>query len=178
MPTQLHLVFFQDGYRRIPGGLYIISTPESKKYLPDRGQEAAWKIGSSWDLGKRINNYLLSFPFDNPGLEIEGVLMMNHANTKSQQAEILEAERWVHKQIHTKYKPAKHYPGLSNGQRLNKDRVEWYRGIPLRVAFNVFEQAQQMFGGTCAFGNENYAHKWRAFAAKKKRKVLRIGTRG
>ena len=39
MPTQLHLEFFQDGYRRIPGGLYTISTPESKKYLPEQGKK-------------------------------------------------------------------------------------------------------------------------------------------
>ena len=57
MPTQLHLEFFQDGYRRIPGGLYIISTPESKKYLPEQGKKSSWKIGSSWDLGKRSEEH-------------------------------------------------------------------------------------------------------------------------
>ena len=38
MPTQLHLEFFQDGYRRIPGGLYIISTPESKNTCPNKAK--------------------------------------------------------------------------------------------------------------------------------------------
>jgi len=161
MPTQLHLEFFADRRRTIPGGIYVISSPESKVYRPNKGFKKAYKVGSSWDLGKRLNTYLLSFPFDNPGLEIEGALLMNLANTKGQQSSILQCERAVHSVLHKKYKADSYYPGFGNGQRLDKSRVEWYEGVPLRVIFNAIEEVQREFGGVFCEGNENYAHKWR-----------------
>ena len=167
MPTQLHLEFFSDGRRRVPGGIYVISSPESKVYRPKNGFKRAYKVGSSWDLGKRLNNYLLSFPFDSPGLEIEGGLLMNLANTKGEQSAILRCERSIHSELHRRYKADSHYPGFSNGQRLDKDRVEWYQGVPLSVIFSVIEAAQKEFGGVFCEGNENYAHKWRKHLTKR-----------
>ena len=100
MPTSLHEEFFAAGYRTIPGGIYVIASPESKKYRPEKGYKVAYKVGSSWDLGKRINNYLLSFPFDAPvGLEIEACLLMNQANTKAEKANIQKCEDWIHKAL-------------------------------------------------------------------------------
>ena len=101
MPSALHLEFFQDARRTVPGGLYVIGSPESKYYRPQRGYKKAYKIGSSWNLGKRINGYLLSFPFQRPhGLEIECALLMNLANTVKQKRAIAAAERYVHRQLH------------------------------------------------------------------------------
>jgi len=146
----------------------VISTPESKYYRTQKGFPRAFKVGSSWDLGKRINSYLLSFPFDAPeGLEIEAGLLMNHANTKKEKDSIMECERYIHKKLHTKYTAAKYFPGFGNGQRLNKDRVEWYSGVPLRVIFAVIRESQKEFGGVFCEGDDNFAHKWRAYSDNK-----------
>ena len=115
MPTALHLEFFQDGRRTVPGGLYVISSPESKYYRPQKGYKKAYKIGSSWNLGKRINGYMLSFPFERPhGLEIEACLLMNLANTVKEKRTIAIAEDYVHKQLHGHYTDLMQYPGQNS----------------------------------------------------------------
>ena len=122
MPSALHLEFFQDARRTVPGGLYVLSSPESKYYRPQKGFKRAYKIGSSWNLGKRINGYLLSFPFQQPhGLEIEGALLMNLANTVKEKRTIAIAEDYVHRQLHGHFLDKKHCPG-QEGSRLNMTR--------------------------------------------------------
>ena len=119
MPCSIHYDFYSKNRRAIPGGLYILSTPESKKYRPERGLKRAFKVGSSWDLGKRVNSYLLSFPWSDPaGLEMEAVLLMNQAVTDTDKKAIESAEDYVHKQLHALYPPARNYPGFKNGKRL------------------------------------------------------------
>ena len=167
MPTSLHEDFFGNNYRRIPGGLYVISSAESRVYRPQKGYKKAYKLGSSWDLGKRINNYLLSYPWSHPaGLEIECVLMMSHATTKAEKAHIQQCEKFVHRQLHKIYQETSHYPGFENGQRLNKDRIEWYQDVPIRVIANVIKYAQKYYGG-CFCEGGSYAEAWRVYKKKK-----------
>ena len=162
MPTSLHQDFFGHNYRRVPGGIYCVSSAESRVYRPQKGYKKAFKVGSSWDLGKRINSYLLSFPWSHPaGLEIECALLMNHANTKAEKARIQQCERFIHKQLHKIYPEASHYPGFENGQRLSKERVEWYQDVPIRVISNVIKFAQNYYGGAFVEGNQSYAEAWR-----------------
>ncbi len=158
MPCSIHHDFYSKRRRAIPGGLYVLSTPESKVYRPSQGYKRAYKVGSSWDLGKRINSYLLMAYDESAGLQLEGALLMNQASTDFDKVSILKAERWVHRQPHTLFTAAKHYPGFSNGQRLNKDRVEWYQGISLRVIKNVVRDAST-FGGVFCDGDCDYAKK-------------------
>ena len=53
MPTSIHADFFAHNYRDIPGGIYCISSAESRVYRPQKGYKKAFKVGSSWNLGKR-----------------------------------------------------------------------------------------------------------------------------
>ena len=167
MPTSLHLDFFSAGRRKIPGGIYCISSPESKYYRPKQGYPRAFKVGSSVSLGDRINSYLLSFPWSHPaGLEIECSILM-HANTKGQKLMIQRAERYIHSQLHKIYQEKSHYPGYANGQRLNADRIEWYEDVPLRVIQNVFKRAVESFSGVYVEGNRNYAQAWSDYETRK-----------
>ena len=139
MPSALHLEFFQDARRTVPGGLYVLSSPESKYYRPQRGYKKAYKLGSSWNLGKRINGYLLSFPCQRPhSLEIEAALLMNLAHATHEKRTIAVAERYVHSQLHGHYRDQSHYPG-SGASRLNTDKIEWYSGIDLEVIMKLLK---------------------------------------
>jgi len=173
MPTSLHAEFFTNKRRAVPGGLYCFSSPESKYYRPQQSRryKRAYKVGSTWDLGKRINSYLLSYPFSVPhGLELECVVMMNLANTQREKVAIQSAEDYAHKQLHERLGAnPRHYPGYANGQRLNIARVEWYSDVNIEVIKSLFRYISTHFG-TCVYaeGNENYAQKW-ADATKKKK---------
>ena len=168
MPSALHLEFFQDARRTVPGGLYVLSSPESKYYRPQKGFKRAYKIGSSWNLGKRVNGYLLSFPLQTPhGLEIEACLLMNLANTTKEKRTIAASEDYVHKQLHGHYTDPKHFPG-HEGSRLNIDRIEWYSGIDLDVILKLLKHVEGSYGGVLCRGNENYATKWREYLKRRR----------
>ena len=81
--------------------------------------------------------------------------------TQAEKARIQQCERFIHKQLHKIYEAPSHYPGFENGQRLNKDRVEWYQDVPIRVITNVIKYAQNYYGGAFCEGNESYAEAWR-----------------
>ena len=132
--------------------MYVLSTPESKHYRPQKGYKKPYKIGSSWNLGKRNNSYLLSFPFDRPhGLEIEACLLMNLAHTTKDKQTIASAENFVHSQLHGEYTNPKHYPG-AGGSRLNVNRIEWYSDIGIETIVGLLKHVEKSYGGVLCRG--------------------------
>ena len=93
---------------------------------------------------------------------------MNNANTKAEKARIQACEKFIHKQLHQIYEASSHYPGFENGQRLDKNRIEWYQDVPIRVISNILKYAQKYYGGLYCEGNASYAKQWREYKKSKK----------
>ncbi len=152
--------------------MYCLSSPESKYYRPQKNRKRfkrAYKVGSSWNLEKRINAYLLSFPFSQPyALELEGCVMLNLANTQREKVTIQSAEDYFHKQLHTHLgKDPRHYPG-SEGSRLNQEKIEWYSDVGLEEIKGLLQHVAEHYGGVYAHGGEDWAAKWSAHQKKRR----------
>ena len=70
-PLQTELIEYQQKLENAQrnfqiSGLYTIVSPESQVYGRERGFGQAYKIGKNWDICRRMNEYLLAYPFVNP----------------------------------------------------------------------------------------------------------------
>ena len=66
------------------GGLYCVLSPESWYYRPREFHnrlEKAMKIGKSYDVCRRMNEYMLFYPFINPAMNIYCLLLFEHPTT-------------------------------------------------------------------------------------------------
>ena len=142
MPSALELQFLQhtldmeekkhQRWNYQVGGLYCIGTPESEIFRPINHKPRGYKIGKSLHLLRRLNEYTLVCPWNDPALKVHCVLLMPHS-TKVEQQRIDAAERHVLSTLKAKYPSPAKWPGISEGNRLFFTRSEWIQGVPLSV---------------------------------------------
>ena len=113
------------------GGLYAIGTPESEFFRPIHHKPRGYKIGKSLHILRRLNEYTLVCPWDNPALKVHCVLLMPHT-TKTDQAKIDAAERQVLSALKKKHPNPGNWPGISEGTRSFFTRSEWIQDVPLQ----------------------------------------------
>ena len=130
-------------------GLYCIGSPESEFWRTTYGKlPHGVKIGKSIDVIRRMNEYLLYYPWASPqGTKIHCLLCLPHAVTKDAKANVDAAERWVLSTLKERYPSHDHWPGIAEKYRLYFSRSEWLQGVRLSVVENLFKVAQQKFGG-------------------------------
>jgi len=131
-------------------GLYCIGSPESEFWRVRFGKhKLGVKIGKSYDILRRLNEYLLYFPFSNPGMRVHCLLCMPHAQTKAQKSNVDRAETFVLRELKKKYPSAQNWPGIQERFRVYMSRSEWICGVPLvevEKLFKVVSSLEKEFG--------------------------------
>jgi len=133
-------------------------------------RKPAVKIGKSYDVVKRMNEYMLYFPFANPGMRIHCLLCFPHAVTKLQKSKVDRCETYLLSTLKTRYPNRGNWPGINEKYRLFFQRSEW-TGIPLPEIETLFKHVQdtEMFG-KCMYvlndGKINIPEMWYKFRSK------------
>ena len=125
-------------------GLYCLGSPESEVYRPARwGVKKAVKIGKSVSILRRLNEYLLYYPFAMPGMKLHCLLCMPHAQTKEQKSNVDRAETFVLSTLKERHPNHSQWPGVDEKYRLYFSRSEWVQGIPLKEVEDLFKEVRQ-----------------------------------
>ena len=127
-PLQIDLINYQQKLEHAQrsfqiSGLYTIASPESQIYRRERGFGQAYKIGKLWDICKRMNKYLLAYPFVNPGMQIHLLLLIPHAITKEEKSNVDRAEQFVLKLLKDQYPNNRYWPTIKERFRLFQKKV-------------------------------------------------------
>ena len=131
-------------------GLYTIASLESQIYRRERGFGQAYNIGKSWDICKRMNEYLLAYPFTNPSMQIHLLLLMPHAITKEEKSNVDRAETYILSKLKEKFPNDRYWPGVTERFRLYQKRSEWFQGSidHIERLFKELEKSDE-FGPCC-----------------------------
>ena len=122
-------------------GLYCIGSPESEFWRVRFGRhKLSVKVGKSYDILRRLNEYLLYFPFSNPGMRVHCLLCMPHAQTKGQKSNTDRAESFVLRELKKRYPSAQNWPGIEERYRVYMSRSEWICGVPLVEVEKLFKE--------------------------------------
>jgi len=126
------------------------------------------KVGKSWDILKRMNDYMLNFPFINPGLKTYCFLLFLHPTTKAERANIDNCEKWVLARLKTQFPAQWRWPGLLEQSRMYPSRSEWIRWILKDYVAITFTDARNSgLFGKCLFvhddENTNIPAQWDTF---------------
>ncbi len=157
------------------GGCYCLASPESGYWRPRFGhRKSTVKVGKSWDICKRMNEYMLNYPFNDPGLDLQFMLLMPHPESNQQRANIDNAEKFILSTLRARYSRHWHWPGLLERNRLYPPRSEWGRGVPREEIAHVFRQAAKRFQPALfVYDDDNVPERWYRFkqglAQKRKR---------
>jgi len=173
-PLQIDLINYQQKLEHAQrsfqiSGLYTIASPESQIYRRERGFGQSYKVGKSWDICKRMNEYLLAYPFVNPGMQIHLLLLMPHAITKEEKSNVDRAEQFVLKLLKDQYPNNRFWPGIKERFRLFQKRSEWIQCPLEKIELAFREATKQNFGPMLIVRNSRHVDVpklWTEFKAK------------